>query len=162
MKRIHIHVAVDDLAQNIAFYSLLFGSKASVIKPDYAKWLLENPKINFAISTGHSATGIRHLGIQVDSMNEFEEINENLNEAKQQLEIEDTCSCCYAISDKTWVNDPQGINWETFITYGEETVYGRGKYQREIPDAQTKESLGQNSANLQSSKTACDSACSIA
>src|SRR5437870_4459661 len=127
MKRFHVHVTVDDLAQSVRFYSTLFAVEPTVLKPDYAKWMLEDPRVNFAISTGagHSA-GISHLGIQAEDEGELGEIYDRLAEAERPIVEEKATTCCYARSDKQWIADPQGVPWETFFTYGESTIYGEG------------------------------------
>jgi hypothetical protein len=127
MKRLHVHVSVDDLAQSIRFYSTLFAADPSVVKPDYAKWMLDDPRVNFAISkrAGNSA-GISHLGIQVEDQDELAEVYERLTRAKRPTVERQGTTCCYAQSDKQWIADPQGVPWETFFTYGEATVYGEG------------------------------------
>ena len=124
MKRFHVHVSVDDLAQSIRFYSTLFAAEPSVVKPDYAKWMLEDPRVNFAISTGSGAAGISHLGIQAEDEGELSEVYQRLARAERPVIEEKATTCCYAQSDKQWVADPQGVPWETFLTYGEATVYG--------------------------------------
>jgi hypothetical protein len=125
MKRFHVHVTVEDLAQSVRFYSTLFATEPTVSKPDYAKWMLEDPRVNFAISTGagHGA-GISHLGIQAEDEGELSEIYDRLAEAERPVVEEKATTCCYARSDKQWIADPQGVPWETFYTYGESTVYG--------------------------------------
>jgi catechol 2,3-dioxygenase-like lactoylglutathione lyase family enzyme len=125
MKRLHLHVSVPDLAQSIAFYETLFGAPASVVKDDYAKWMLEDPRVNFAISTrAERATGVDHVGIQVDSAAELGELSGRLKAAGAQTFDEQATTCCYAQSDKSWVADPAGLRWETFFTFGEATTYG--------------------------------------
>ncbi|MGH8496053.1 MAG: ArsI/CadI family heavy metal resistance metalloenzyme [Gammaproteobacteria bacterium] len=124
MKRLHVHVAVADLDRSIRFYSTLFGSEPTVSKPDYAKWLLDDPRVNFAISGRAHTPGINHLGIQVDSREALEEITARLHAAEAATQEQEAASCCYARSHKTWSEDPQGVSWETFYTYGEATVYG--------------------------------------
>ncbi len=126
MKRLHVHVAVDDLAQSRAFYATLFGAEPSVVENDYAKWMLDDPKVNFAISARGRAGGIDHLGIQVESADELAEITNRLKAAEARIATEDKAPCCYAISDKTWAADPQGVRWESFLTYGQITTYGEG------------------------------------
>jgi catechol 2,3-dioxygenase-like lactoylglutathione lyase family enzyme len=140
MKRFHVHVSVDDLAQSIRFYSTLFAAEPTVVKPDYAKWMLEDPRVNFAISTsssGHTGRleigdsaarrgGISHLGIQVEDADELAEAYDRLSRAERPVIEEKEAVCCYAKSDKQWIADPQGMPWETFFTYGEATVYGKG------------------------------------
>lgn len=124
MKRLHVHVAVKDIDQSIRFYSTLFGTEPSVVKPDYAKWMLEDPRVNFAISNGHEDSGIRHLGIQVDDSAELAEVAERLSRAERPVLDEVDANCCYAKSDKHWVADPQDVVWETFFSHGVSTVYG--------------------------------------
>ena len=125
MKRFHVHVSVEDLAQSVRFYSTLFATKPTVLKPDYAKWMLEDPRVNFAISTGagHDA-GISHLGIQAEDEGELAAVYDRLARAERPVVEEKAATCCYARSDKQWIADPQGVAWETFYTYGEATVYG--------------------------------------
>jgi catechol 2,3-dioxygenase-like lactoylglutathione lyase family enzyme len=125
MKRLHVHVSVADLDQSIRFYSALFATEPTVTKPDYAKWMLEDPRVNFAIST-HSgrATGIAHLGIQVEDGDELQEVYGRLKQAEGPVLEEGKTTCCYAQSEKSWIADPQGVSWETFLTSGESTVYG--------------------------------------
>lgn len=124
MKRFHVHVAVADLAQSIEFYSALFDMPPSVHKEDYAKWMLDDPRINFAISKRGREPGLDHLGIQVENSDELKEISSRLKAAQQPVVEQEQTSCCYAKSDKTWVHDPQGIAWESFLTTGTATAYG--------------------------------------
>jgi len=123
MKRLHLHVSVPDLAQSIQFYETLFGAPPTVVKDDYAKWMLDDPKVNLAIST-HRAAGLDHVGIQVDSSEELGELAGRLKAAGAQTFDESDTTCCYAQSDKSWVSDPAGLRWETFHTFGEATTYG--------------------------------------
>src|SRR5580658_4545534 len=128
MKRFHVHVSVDDLAQSIRFYSTLFAAEPSVVKDDYAKWMLDDPRVNFAISTGGEGSaphvGVSHLGIQVEDAAELGEIYERLGRAERPVIEEPGTVCCYARSDKQWVADPAGVAWETFLTHEQVTVYG--------------------------------------
>ncbi len=124
MKRLHLHVSVPDLAQSISFYATLFGSPPTVVKDDYAKWMLDDPRVNFAISTRAAAAGLDHVGIQVESSAELVELAERLKAAGAETFDQTAANCCYARSDKTWVNDPAGLRWETFHTLGEATIYG--------------------------------------
>jgi len=126
MKRLHVHVGVDDLQQSIRFYSTLFAAEPSVIKSDYAKWMLDDPRVNFAISTVSGHTGISHLGIQAEDATELAEVYDRLTHAERPIVEAKNATCCYAKSDKQWIADPQGVPWETFLTYGESTVYGKG------------------------------------
>ena len=124
MKRMHVHVGVDDLAASTRFYSALFGTAPTVTKPDYAKWMLEDPRLNFAISAGHASRGIEHLGIQVEDQDELKEVYGRLEAADRPVIDEGATTCCYARSTKAWISDPQGVMWETFLTAGEATIYG--------------------------------------
>jgi catechol 2,3-dioxygenase-like lactoylglutathione lyase family enzyme len=125
MKRLHVHLGVADLDSSIAFYSTLFGAAPSVLKPDYAKWMVEDPRVNFAISSGRrAAAGIEHLGIQAEDPGELEEVYARLESAGRPVLEEGATTCCYAKSEKSWVTDPDGVIWEAFHTTGEATVYG--------------------------------------
>jgi catechol 2,3-dioxygenase-like lactoylglutathione lyase family enzyme len=125
MKRLHVHVGVENLAESIQFYSTLFASQPDVVKDDYAKWMLEDPRVNFAISAdNHASTGIEHLGIQVESSDELSEVYSRLKAADRPVLEEGATTCCYAKSEKSWISDPQGVVWETFLTNGEATIYG--------------------------------------
>lgn len=125
MKRLHLHVSVPDLDQSIQFYETLFGAKPSVVKDDYAKWMLDDPRVNFAISKQpNRVQGVDHVGIQVDSTAELTELSDRLKAAGAQTFDEEATTCCYARSDKSWVADPAGLRWETFYTFGEATTYG--------------------------------------
>ena len=125
MKRLHVHVGVSDLDQSIGFYSTLFAAQPTVVKDDYAKWMLDDPRVNFAISSGnHARKGIEHLGIQVESSDELSEVYGRLKAADRPVLEEGTTTCCYAKSEKSWIADPDGVVWEAFQTNGEATVYG--------------------------------------
>jgi predicted enzyme related to lactoylglutathione lyase len=130
MKRMHVHVAVDDLERSIGFYSALFATQPSVIKTDYAKWMLEDPRVNFAISTRGRQAGLDHLGIQVEDGDELKEIYARLHKAGGDIIEQGQTTCCYAKSVKSWIDDPAGIAWETFLTMGESTDYGDGSGER--------------------------------
>jgi catechol 2,3-dioxygenase-like lactoylglutathione lyase family enzyme len=123
MKRLHIHVGVADLDRSIAFYSSLFGAEPTVRHPDYAKWMLEDPRANFAIST-HATRGIEHVGIEVESDGELADVGARLASAREPVIPEASTTCCYANSSKNWTRDPDGVVWETFLTRGQATVYG--------------------------------------
>jgi catechol 2,3-dioxygenase-like lactoylglutathione lyase family enzyme len=124
MKRMHVHVAVGDLDKSIAFYSALFVAQPTVVKSDYAKWMLDDPRVNFAISTRGNTAGLDHLGIQVENSQELQDVYERLRHAGLAVLNVGPTTCCYAQSEKSWVDDPTGIPWETFLTSGESTVYG--------------------------------------
>ena len=125
MKRMHVHVGVKSLDASIRFYSTLFGARPTVIKADYAKWMLDDPRVNFAISAGHhAAQGIEHLGIQVESSDELTEVYGRLQAADRPVLEEGATTCCYAKSEKSWIADPDGVVWETFFTSGDATHYG--------------------------------------
>lgn len=127
MKRLHVNLAVTDLDATIRFYSTLFGTAPSVVQPDYAKWLLEDPRVNFAVSTrGGGAPGLDHLGLQVEDRAELAEVQARLDAADAPVLNQGAVTCCYANSEKSWITDPQGIAWEAFLTLGQATVYGDG------------------------------------
>ena len=130
MKRLHLHVAVDDLTQSIGFYSALFAADPTVVKTDYAKWMLEDPRVNFAISTRGRQAGLDHLGIQVESADELQDVYARLRRAGGEVTEQGQVTCCYAKSEKAWVDDPSGISWETFLTTGDSTQYGDGTGER--------------------------------
>jgi predicted enzyme related to lactoylglutathione lyase len=125
MKRMHIHVSVEDLQQSIAFYSALFAAQPTVAKPDYAKWMLDDPRVNFAISM-RGEPGVDHLGIQVEDKTELEEVYARLRRAGGSVIEQGETACCYARFERSWIDDPAGIAWETFLTSGESTTYGDG------------------------------------
>lgn len=124
MKRLHVHVSVDDLAASSRFYSTLFAAEPIVTKPDYVKWMLDDPRVNFAISTRSGKAGLDHLGIQVETKDELHEVYDRLQAADRPVLDEGATTCCYAQSEKSWITDPQGLSWETFLTSDESTVYG--------------------------------------
>jgi catechol 2,3-dioxygenase-like lactoylglutathione lyase family enzyme len=124
MKRLHLHVSVPDLARSIRFYETLFGAPPTVVKDDYAKWMLEDPRVNLAISQRGAAPGVDHVGIQTDTAEELGALAARLKAAGETTFDEAAAACCYARSDKSWVNDPAGVRWETFFTFGEATTFG--------------------------------------
>ena len=126
MKRMHVHVAVHDLQRSIGFYSALFAAKPAMVKSDYAKWMLDAPRVNFAISTRGRQAGLDHLGIQVESKDELDDVYGRLREAGGAVLEEGQTTCCYARSEKSWIEDPSGISWETFFTTGGSIDYGIG------------------------------------
>ena len=125
MKRFHVHVGVHDLAQSVRFYSALFAAAPSVLKADYAKWQLDDPRVNFAISTRARRAGVDHLGIQAESGDELDEIGARLAQADVSSTPQKGASCCYAKSDKYWTIDPQGVAWESFHTLDSAPTYGQ-------------------------------------
>jgi hypothetical protein len=136
MKRFHLHVAVDNLADSVRFYSAMFATEPTVQKPDYAKWMLDDPRVNFAISQRGAAVGVDHLGIQVESDDELEQMQSRLESLQPGLEKEEGVACCYAKSDKYWVNDPSGLAWETFHSLESIPVFGQSIDMRnEQPEA---------------------------
>lgn len=136
MKRFHVHVSVGDLNQSIQFYTELFGSQPSVLKSDYARWMLDDPRVNFALSQRGAAPGVQHLGIQAEDRAELEEVYGRLQSANGPVLEEGATTCCYAKSEKSWIEDPQGVQWETFLTTGESTVYGHDRVRTEPVKAQ--------------------------
>jgi catechol 2,3-dioxygenase-like lactoylglutathione lyase family enzyme len=127
MSRFHVHLNVADLDTSIRFYTQLFAAEPTVLKSDYAKWMLEDPRVNFAISNTGRAPGIDHLGLQVDNRDELSALGVRLDAAGGTVVPEDAAVCCYARSDKLWTEDPQGTRWETFHTVGEATTYYAGE-----------------------------------
>lgn len=124
MKRLHLHVSVPNVDQAISFYNTLFGAAPVVVKEDYAKWMLEDPCVNLAISLRAHAVGVDHVGIQVDSADELGALAGRLKAAGEVTFDQEATTCCYARSDKSWVTDPAGVRWETFYTHGDSTSYG--------------------------------------
>ena len=133
MKRLHVHVSVADLQQSIRFYSSLFHSEPTVVKDDYAKWMLDDPRVNFAISTLAETHGLNHLGIQVESDEELEEMRGRVIAADTPVVEQRDAACCYAKSNKHWIVDPQGIAWETFHTLSSIPVFGDDRAERGQP-----------------------------
>ena len=140
MKRLHVHVAVEDITRSVGFYSALFAAKPAVIKRDYAKWMLDDPRVNFAISKRGRQPGLDHLGIQVENAGELQEVYGRLRDAGGNIVEQGQTACCYAKSEKSWINDPAGIAWETFLTSGESTTYGDGTGERDARVAHEKDS----------------------
>ncbi len=124
MKRFHVHIAVDDLEQNIHFYTALFQSKPSILEADYAKWMLDDPRINFAISNRGRKPGLDHLGLQVESTDELELVQQGLTTAALPIAQQKQAACCYSESDKYWTVDPQGIAWEAFHSMNTIPMFG--------------------------------------
>ena len=149
MKRFHVHVSVQDLPESLRFYSDLFGAPPSVVKDDYAKWMLEDPRINFAISRRGRAAGVNHLGFQVDSDEELKDLREQVSKAGIAALDQAGASCCYAKSDKYWIEDPQGVAWETFHTLGSVPIFGE----------ETRRSGEKSACCVPTEKTGSSSAC---
>lgn len=124
MKRLHLHISVKDLDESRQFYTALFGSEPTKIKSDYLQWLLDDPYINFAISTGRATTGLNHLGLQVENDDELEKIEQRLIDANIAGEKQEVAQCCYASSKKYWVQDPQSVIWENYHTMEQIDVFG--------------------------------------
>jgi catechol 2,3-dioxygenase-like lactoylglutathione lyase family enzyme len=142
MKRFHVHLTVHNLDEGIAFYNEIFAQEPAVQKPDYAKWMLEDPRVNFAISTRRAVAGVNHLGFQVDSDEELADMRNRAARAGLSVLDEPGASCCYARSDKHWITDPANIAWEVFHTLGDIPLYGdtqpavnNGKQKEETPTA---------------------------
>ena len=155
MKRMHIHVAVDDLSRSIGFYSALFDAQPAVVKPDYAKWMLADPRVNFAISTRGREPGLDHLGIQVEDKTELHEVYARLRRAGGAVIEQGETACCYAKSEKSWIDDPTGIAWETFHTTGENTDYGDGTGEPEARVANSKACCGPSTSVAAEPAPAC-------
>lgn len=134
MKKFHVHIKVKDLSESISFYNALFNTNPIVEKSDYAKWMLDDMNVNFAISSGHDTNGIEHLGIQVDSTEELDIVYQSMQLAKGKIREEGECTCCYSKSQKSWITDPQGVDWEAFYTHGSSTVYGEGINAKPSPE----------------------------
>ena len=135
MKRFHVHVAVDDLDANVRFYSTVFGVSPTVLKDDYAKWMLDDPRVNFALSKRGLKPGLDHLGVQVDTEEELAALRGQVARAEIAALDQNNASCCYARSNKYWITDPQGIAWETFHTLGNIPVYGEDTQRAEGQNA---------------------------
>jgi predicted enzyme related to lactoylglutathione lyase len=138
MKRMHVHVGVKNIPNAIGFYSALFATQPAVVKSDYAKWMLDDPRVNFAISTRGKQPGLDHLGIQVESQEELQEVHARLRKAGGNIIEQGETACCYAKSEKSWIDHPAGVSWETFFTIGEITEYGDGTGERDARVAHTK------------------------
>ena len=132
MKRFHVNVSVVDLDQSTRFYTTLFGVEPTVLKDEYAKWMLDDPRINFSVSTGAQHQGVNHLGMQADTMEELGVIQSRLRTAGETTVDQPDAKCCYAISTKTWVRDPDDVAWETFVTHSDFTHYGEDRVPEEF------------------------------
>ncbi len=127
MRRMHINVGVENIEQSIKFYNVLFGAEPTKTKDDYAKWMLDDPRINFAISTRTGSNGVDHLGLQVDDDSELEELRERLRGAEMSMFDEGETVCCYAHSEKSWIKDPSGVAWEAFRTMDDVQLYSEAE-----------------------------------
>jgi catechol 2,3-dioxygenase-like lactoylglutathione lyase family enzyme len=127
MKRVHVNLRVRDLEQSVAFYRRLLGAAPTVLEPDYAKWMLDDPRVNFAIGLGAGAPGLEHLGIQAETPEELDELRGRLAGSPAAVEHEGETVCCYARSDKSWVTDAQDVTWELFYTHGSAEAYHAGQ-----------------------------------
>ncbi|RJF95490.1 ArsI/CadI family heavy metal resistance metalloenzyme [Noviherbaspirillum saxi] len=156
MKRLHVHVSVDNLADSIKFYSGMFANEPTVVKTDYAKWMLDDPRVNFAISQRGAQTGLNHLGIQVESATELSEMQDRLNALQPGVEKEEGVACCYAKSDKYWVNDPSGIAWETYHTLDTIPVFGESN-----KPATDQKAAGPDACCIPLAKTSAQSPCCV-
>jgi predicted enzyme related to lactoylglutathione lyase len=154
MKRLHVHVSVEDIAHSVGFYSALFAAQPLVLKSDYAKWMLDDPRVNFAISTRGREPGLDHLGIQVESTDELHDVYARLRQAGGNVIEQGQTTCCYAKSEKSWIDDPAGIAWETFHTTGESTVYGDGSGENQARIAREK-ATACCAPNSQQTKSTC-------
>lgn len=135
MNYFHVHLKVADLHKSIAFYNALFNQDATVIKSDYAKWQLENPNVNFAISTADDRRpGLAHLGLEAENGTVLKQLYQQMKRAEGDITEEGDTVCCYAKSEKSWIEDPEGISWEVFYTYGETTFYGSGENTQKAPE----------------------------
>ncbi len=135
MKRLHVHVTVRDIEESVKFYSTLFAAEPTVAKEDYAKWMLDDPRVNFAISTRGASPGINHLGIQLDDEKALSDVAGRLKQAGRPILEQHEANCCYARGDKAWLTDPQGVRWEMFTTFADITVYGEDTAE-EIPGSE--------------------------
>ena len=155
MKRFHLHVGVTDIDKSVAFYSSLFGAEPSVVKADYAKWMLDNPRINFAISMREDASkGIEHVGFQVEDKAELEQVYGRLKAADRPVLEEGGTTCCYAQSEKSWIADPDGVVWEAFLTEGASTTYGGSPDFRQLASANAASSAC-CAPKMSAAKTSC-------
>lgn len=127
MKRLHVNLLVKNIEETTSFYNALFNSSPTVEKPDYTKWMLEDPKVNFSISLGSERVGLNHLGIQVENQEELKEVYANISKADAVMEEEGHTVCCYTQSEKAWVNDPQNVKWEAFHSYGQSDVNSKSE-----------------------------------
>jgi catechol 2,3-dioxygenase-like lactoylglutathione lyase family enzyme len=159
MKRLHVNVAVENLDEAIRFYSTLFAAQPSVAKTDYAKWMLDDPRVNFAITMRGRAAGLDHLGIQVENEAELGEVYDRLSRADRPVIDQGNVTCCYAKSTKSWITDPAGISWETFLTHGGSTVYGGDGKTAPVETNSASACCGDNPCGTKAVETPAGSAC---
>jgi catechol 2,3-dioxygenase-like lactoylglutathione lyase family enzyme len=162
MKRLHVHIAVGNLAESIRFYSALFGSEPNVSKPDYAKWMLDDPRVNFAVSQRGAPAGLNHLGVQVETEDELAEMHTRLQSVQADIVEQKGTACCYASSDKYWATDPQGTPWETFHTLDSVPVFGgeaEGDSACCVPTVITEKNDGSRCCDPEDSKTGTQGGC---
>jgi len=126
MKRLHVSIAVENLDRSVRFYTALFAAGPAVLKADYAKWMLDDPRVNFSITARGGIAGFNHLGIQVESREELQEVYARLRAAERPVVEQGAVTCCYADSEKAWVSDPQGVAWEAFLTHRPNAEFGDG------------------------------------
>ncbi len=135
MKRFHMHVGVKSIEESVLFYSTLFGQQPTKLRPDYAKWMLEDPRINFAISTRSNVEGVDHIGIQVENHEELTEIKERLKRADLKIFAEGETTCCYSESDRAWVKDPSGLAWEAYQNMADADVFSEKQNELTVDSA---------------------------
>jgi catechol 2,3-dioxygenase-like lactoylglutathione lyase family enzyme len=156
MKRFHVHVSVRDIEESVRFYSTLFSASPSVLEREYAKWMLDDPRVNFAISTRSGAPGIDHLGIEAETADELAELGARLDAAGQAVVPEAGAECCHARSDKFWSEDPQGTRWEAFHTIGRVATYHGAKDQCDLGSARGVDLKALSGAEQTDAETCCD------
>lgn len=137
MNRIHLHIKSRDLDRSVAFYSALLGAAPTVLKDDYAKWRLDDPAVNLAVSTGGCGLdeGVTHVGVEADEEAQLGAISARLEAAREKVHHQAATECCYARSEKYWARDPSGVNWEMFRSYGDSAVYGEDAAKAELEAA---------------------------
>jgi hypothetical protein len=162
MKRMHVHVSVPNIDNAIGFYSALFAARPTVVKDDYAKWMLDDPRVNFAISTRGREPGLDHFGIQAENQPELHEVYARLKEAGGTVIEQGQTACCYAKSEKSWIDDPAGISWETFHTTGESTSYGDGSRENDARLAHATACCAPQAAKPVTEQAACATGCAAA
>ena len=160
MKRFHVHISVHNLKESIGFYSALFNTPPTMIKEDYAKWMLDDPMVNFAISDGHATKGIKHLGLQAGSETELQEVYGHIQNTKKDHIEEGNTSCCYAQSIKSWITDPQGVEWEAFYSYGSSPAFGERKHPELVNQTENEKTIREGQPANEGDGVSCDICCS--